>query len=90
VLLLDYYMLTRAPLPSDDRALSRIVGVGIEEWNLIKTQLVSYFKPDGHVLRDTFCDDTLAADYERIKKSRTNGKKGGRPSSSQSPKYPYP
>jgi uncharacterized protein YdaU (DUF1376 family) len=26
--LLDYYMLTRAPLPSDDRALSRIVGVG--------------------------------------------------------------
>src|SRR5262245_9044747 len=88
--LLDHYMLTRAPLPAEDRALARIVGVALEEWLPIKTQLVSYFKPMGNVWSHSFCDDALAADVDRIRTSRTNGAKGGRPRGSKATRITQP
>lgn len=77
--LLDHYMTTRAPLPNDDRALARIAGVGLSEWEPIKERVRTYFKPTGLLLRHDFCDERLKEDDARIEKSRNNGKGGGRP-----------
>lgn len=80
--LIDHYMETKAPLPDNDRALSRIIGVGLDEWLSIKPQIITHFKPTGLFLHHTFCDNELAIHASRIGKAKTNGKKGGRPSNS--------
>lgn len=77
--LIDHYMLTRAPLPSDDRSLARILGLGADEWLLIKNSLITYFKPTGLLLTHSFCDAELSKDKKRILRSQDNGSKGGRP-----------
>lgn len=80
--LIDHYMLTRSPLPADDRALARIIGIGIDEWLAMKNLVGYFFKPsrnpDGY-LTHSFCDEILAKDVSRINKCRTVGKLGGRP-----------
>jgi uncharacterized protein YdaU (DUF1376 family) len=77
--LIDHYMLTRAPLPSDDRALARILGIGRDEWEAIKSSITTYFKPSGLFLTHSFCDAELNKDKRRILRSQDNGSKGGRP-----------
>ena len=82
--LIDHYMLTRAPLLDDDRALARIIGIGIDEWDSIKNRIKTYFKPSGNpagYLMHDFCEEALAVHNSRIDKARNNGKKGGRPKS---------
>lgn len=81
--LVDCYMKTRAPLPTDDRSLARIVGASMEEWLLVKPSVITYFKPTGLFYHHAFCDEVLNSDVCRIIKSRVNGKKGGRPSVSK-------
>ena len=80
--LIDHYMTIRAPLLNDDRALARIIGIGLDEWEPIKNQIITYFKPStnpaGYLLHK-FCDEIIAKDTSRIVKSKTNGAKGGRP-----------
>lgn len=77
--LIDHYMLTRAPLPSDDRSLARIVGIGVDEWMTIKPSVITYFKPTGLFLLHSFCEGELSKDKRRILRSQSNGSKGGRP-----------
>lgn len=88
--LIDHYMLTRAPILDDDRALARAVGVGIDDWELVKVRVKQYFKPtrlsDGlptAYLKHDFCDEAIAFDNARIEKARKNGRKGGRITSSK-------
>lgn len=73
--LIDHYMLTRAPLPCSDRALSRIVGCGLEEWLPISETLKSYFKAKEGNLHHSFCDEQLGRDQKRILRSQVNGSK---------------
>lgn len=81
--LVDHYMLTRSPLPEDDRSLARILGVGLDEWLIVKAAVVAFFKPLNGRLMHTFCDAILAEDNARISRARINGKGGGRPSVSK-------
>src|SRR5262245_58395830 len=64
--LIDHYMLTRSPLPGDDRALARIIGTGLDDWLAIKPTVITYFKPSGLFLRHSFCDSMLETDKGRI------------------------
>ena len=41
--LVDEYRLTRTPLPADDRSLARIVGVGLDEWLVVRANVIKYF-----------------------------------------------
>jgi uncharacterized protein YdaU (DUF1376 family) len=80
--LIDHYMTTKQPLPDNDAALARIVGVGREEWDAIKNQIKTYFKPSDNplgFLRHDFCDAELGLHDARITKAIENGRKGGRP-----------
>lgn len=80
--LLDEYMLTRTPLPCDDRALARIAGVGWQEWGDVKDAVMRFFKPSTNpagFYHHSFCDDTIAKHNARITTARANGGKGGRP-----------
>lgn len=80
--LLDEYMLTRTPLPADDRALARIAGVGWQEWGDVKDAVLSFFKPSTNpagFLIHGFCDETIGKHNARITTARANGKNGGRP-----------
>lgn len=80
--LVDYYMETRKPLPGADQALSRIIGVGINEWLSIKETVLAFFKPTGLQVGSgwvhSFCERELKEDDERRERARKNGKKGGR------------
>lgn len=95
--LIDHYMLTRTPLLDDDRALARAVGVGIDDWELVKVRVKQYFKPtrlpDGvstAYLKHDFCDEAIAFDNARIEKARKNGKKGGKIRSSKTKEITHP
>lgn len=81
--LIDHYMMTRAPLPSSDKALSRIVGCGVDEWVPISESVKAYFKAKDGFLHHEFCDETISGDTARILKAQMNGSKGGRPSASK-------
>ena len=37
--LIDEYMVNREPLPDDDGALARILGVGLDDWLAISTKV---------------------------------------------------
>jgi len=83
--LIDYYMTHRAPLPTGDRALARIIGAGLEEWLAVKDQVLQFFNivenPVGSGLmyyHHNFCDDELSLHEKRIKTAQKNGSKGGK------------
>lgn len=81
--LIDHYMLTRSPLPGNsDRAMSRILGVGLDEYLQVKPALEVLFKPSNNPVGSwshTFCDEQLGKQAERLERNRRNGKGGGRP-----------
>lgn len=81
--LIDHYMLTRSPLPGNsDRAMSRILGVGLDEYLQVKPALEALFKPSNNPVGSwshTFCDEQLGKQAERLERNRRNGKGGGRP-----------
>lgn len=84
--LIDHYMETRAPLPCEDKALARIIGVGWSEWEDVKPAVVKFFKPSRNPLGflvHTFCDEMLARHEARITTAKNNGGKGGRPKGSK-------
>ena len=79
--LIDEYMVARAPIKSDDRALARLIGIGLDEWLAVKGNVMTFFKPTpnrtGYVSHG-FCDRELEQDHNRIETARSNGHKGGR------------
>lgn len=81
--LIDYYMTTRAPLPGEnDRAMARILGVAIYEWEEVRATLKTMFKPSENPVGlwvHSLCEEILAKQGDRIGRNRENGAKGGRP-----------
>jgi len=57
--LLDHYMETRLPLPNNDTALSRIIGISINEFQAIAPQVKCKFKTKGDHLHNKRCDIEL-------------------------------
>jgi uncharacterized protein YdaU (DUF1376 family) len=73
--LIDHYMKTRQPLPDNDRALARILGIGIEEWDPIKGTIRAFFWPDGGALAHKRCDKVLSEQDARATRMSEQRKK---------------
>lgn len=87
--LIDHYMETKAALPADDKALARIIGIGLDDWKRAADSVRAFFKPSENpvgFLRHNFCEELLAKHNARIKNATENGKNGGRPSKNKSSK----
>lgn len=83
-LLLDLYYVGEKPLPSEDRAVYRLVGARSKEEREAVSQVLKEFfdlRDDGwHQGR---CDAELAIAAEKAAKNRQTGKLGGRPKKTQ-------
>ena len=73
--LIDEYMILRGPLPDDDAALSRILGVSFEEWQIVAPNVRSFFKAKDGVLRHKRCEQELGSQNARLKRFSERGKK---------------
>lgn len=73
--LIDEYMILRGPLPDDDIALARILGVGLEEWLSVAAVVRRYFRSDGSKLHHKRCQAEIAAQDRRTKRFSERGKK---------------
>lgn len=59
--LIDEYMMTRAPLPDNDAALARIVGVSKEEWAVVAVAVRPFFEASQGKLINNTCEEELNA-----------------------------
>lgn len=59
--LIDEYMMTRAPLPDNDAALARIVGVSKEEWCAVAAAVRPFFEASNGKLINETCEEELNA-----------------------------
>lgn len=57
--LIDEYMMTHAPLPDNDAALARIVGVSKEEWLSIASTIRPFFEASHGKLINRTCEEQL-------------------------------
>ena len=75
--LVDEYMEMRQPLPDDDRALARIIGISLEEWQTNACGIVrAFFVAQNGVLFHDRCDKILAEQDARSKTQSEKSKKG--------------
>lgn len=75
--LIDHYMITRAPLPDNDSALARIIGVSLSDWLGLGQAIVRpFFRPQNGLLFHKRCDKILLEQDERSKKLSESGKRG--------------
>lgn len=77
----DHYMISRQPLPDNDRAIARFCGISVEEFMTVKAALFGpdrYFKPEkingSDVWVHNFCERELSESGERIENAREWGK----------------
>jgi uncharacterized protein YdaU (DUF1376 family) len=74
--LIDEYMILRGPLPDDDAALSRLLGVGIEEWLKVAPAVRKFFRSAANgLLFHRRCDREIAAQNNRNSRLSQRGKK---------------
>jgi uncharacterized protein YdaU (DUF1376 family) len=73
--LIDEYMLTRRPLPDNDMALARILGIGLDEWLTVATAVRQFFRPSSGLLFHKRCDQELRAQNTRWERFSERGKK---------------
>lgn len=76
--LIDHYMKTRAPLPDNDQALARIIGISYENWMGQAAAIIRpFFKPDGagNLLHNR-CDRELHYQDSKTRHLSESGKKG--------------
>lgn len=74
-LLIDHYMLYESPLPNNDIALAGILGVPLDEWNLVRENVLKLFKISGSKLRHNRCDDELESAFSKRRDGKTRQKK---------------
>jgi uncharacterized protein YdaU (DUF1376 family) len=74
--LIDKYMtVVRGPLPDDDVALARMIGVSVEVWQTVAVKVRSFFRAKEGVLRHKRCEQELDAQKTRLKRFSERGKK---------------
>lgn len=77
--LIDHYMITRQPLPDNDAALSRIIGISIDEWLGNASGIVrAFFWSSKGSLRHERCDIILDEQDHRHRNMTEKGKKGAK------------
>lgn len=79
-LLLDLYYITEKPLPTEERAVYRLVGARSKEEREAVSQVLQEFfelRPDGW--HQTRCDEELTAKQAKSERNREIGRRGGRP-----------
>jgi len=74
-LLIDEYMLTREPLPDDDRVLASIARMPVEEWNRIAPTIRAFFRARAGMLTLKRCDAILNAQDNSNKRLSERAKK---------------
>ena len=57
--LIDEYMVTRSPLPDNDAALARIIGISVNDFPAIAAQIRGFFSAKNGYLRHKRCDIEL-------------------------------
>jgi uncharacterized protein YdaU (DUF1376 family) len=73
--LIDEYMLGREPLPDDDKALARILGISGEEWAVVAPKVREFFCARKGRLHNKRCDEELRAQDMRSERFSERGKK---------------
>ena len=74
--LLDMYYETEAPIPLETQWVARRLRLGID---VVTTVLEDMFKKSDDGWTHTRCDDDIAEYHRNAEKNRANGKRGGRP-----------
>jgi uncharacterized protein YdaU (DUF1376 family) len=75
--LVDHYMETRQPLPDNDAALARIIGISVEQWLAEASGMLrAFFSAKEGLLFHTRCDSILREQDERSVKQSEKSKKG--------------
>ena len=74
--LIDEYMVTRSPLPDNDAALARIIGISINEFQAIAEQMRGFFKAKGGRLHHRRCNTELDRQDTLSQKRSESAKKG--------------
>lgn len=76
--LIDEYMFVlRGPLPNDDAALAKIIGIPATEWDLVKERVRPFFKPKNDRLIHKRCEQELNRQKALSARYRERAKKGG-------------
>ena len=73
--LIDEYMVNREPLPDDDAALARILGVSQEDWLAVANSIRPFFKSQDGRLVHKRCASELRAQDQRSERYSERGKK---------------
>jgi uncharacterized protein YdaU (DUF1376 family) len=73
--LIDEYMMQRNPLPNDDAALARILGVALPDWLAVAPAVKSYFRSKDGKLFHKRCERELRAQDLRTARNSERGKK---------------
>lgn len=75
--LIDEYMVTRQPLPNDDAALARIVGIPKTEWTRLAVKVRRFFRARNDKLWHKRCELELRAQNHRHNRRREKAQKAG-------------
>jgi uncharacterized protein YdaU (DUF1376 family) len=75
--LIDEYMITRQPLPNDNAALARIVGIPTTEWTRLAVKVRRFFRAKNDKLWHKRCELELRAQNARHNRLREKAQKGG-------------
>ncbi len=70
-LLIDHYMHHEKPLPDNDRALASIIGVSVEDWILVSSNVREFFTQKRGKLTHKRCEEELNVSFDK----RKDGKK---------------
>lgn len=73
--LIDEYMLTREPLPNDDAALARIIGIPTTEWRRLAPVVRRFFRMKNDKLWHKRCEQELRAQNARHNRYSDRAKK---------------
>lgn len=75
--LIDEYMMTREPLPNDDAALARIVGIPKAEWDRLAPAVRRFFRMRNDKLFHKRCEREIRAQNTRHNRNSKRAQKGG-------------
>ncbi len=80
--LLDVYYASGQPIPSDPRQIAALLRVPVDEWMAVSVRVLRKFVKKGDKLVNAVCEREIRKQQRLARLARENGKKGGRPKTS--------
>jgi len=68
--LMDEYYMRKGPLPNNDAAIARLLGVSLDEWLAVAPAVRPFFRARGDLLHHKRCEEELAARELRYARRR--------------------